>query len=214
MLSWTLGGYPCNNIATAAKYFYENARVDSPNYEAERIFADAFREFPFHINTLYKGPQNAGPSNPLFPTPSGYNATMTCFAYDDLEHWRSIYPIDIFEDQFRKLCESWEKGLALIDESDENEVAVMARAAYCIFRSSYDQIRFIRARDEGRFSDAKALAEIEEKTARLMLEQMNKNAAIGYEASNHYYFSKGQIVEKILNCRYVAEYCEEKENEA
>ena len=214
MLSWTLGGYPCNNIATAAKYFYENARVDSPNYEAEKIFADAFREFPFHINTLYKGPQNAGPSTPLFPTPSGYNATMTCFAYDDLEHWRSIYPVDIFEDQFRKLCEGWKKGLALIDESDESEVAVMARAAWCIFKSSYDQIRFIRARDEGRFADAKEIAEDEEQIARLMLAQMNKNAAIGYEASNHYYFSKGQIVEKILNCRYVAEYCEEKENEA
>ena len=39
-----------------------------------------------------------------------------------------------------------------------------------------------------------------------MLEQMNKNAAIGYEAANHYYFSKGQIVEKILNCRQVVEY--------
>ena len=50
------------------------------------------------------------------------------------------------------------------------------------------------------------LAESEERTARLMLEQMNKNAAIGYEAANHYYFSKGQIVEKILNCRQVAEY--------
>ncbi|MBQ2242235.1 MAG: hypothetical protein II319_08870, partial [Clostridia bacterium] len=120
----------------------------------------------------------------------------------------------IFEDQFRKLCEGWKKGLALIDESDESEVAVMARAAWCIFKSSYDQIRFIRARDEGRFADAKEIAEDEEQIARLMLAQMNKNAAIGYEASNHYYFSKGQIVEKILNCRYVAEYCEEKENEA
>lgn len=39
-----------------------------------------------------------------------------------------------------------------------------------------------------------------------MLDQMNKNAAIGYEAANHYYFSKGQIIEKILNCRYAAEY--------
>ncbi len=205
MLSWTLGGYPCNNIATAAKYFYEKSCSDAPVYEAEKLFAEAFREFPFHMNTLYKGPQNAGPSNPLFPAPSGYKATMTCFAYDDLEHWRSIYPVDVFEDQFRKLCEGWERGLALIDEKDESEVAVMARAAYCIFKSSYDQIRFIRARDEGRFADAKALAESEEETARLMLEQMNKNAAIGYEASNHYYFSKGQIVEKIINCRYIAD---------
>ena len=205
MLSWTLGGYPCNNIATAAKYFYEKSCSDAPVYEAEKLFAEAFREFPFHMNTLYKGPQNAGPSNPLFPAPSGYKATMTCFAYDDLERWRSIYPVDIFEDQFRKLCEGWERGLALIDEADESEVAVMARAAYCIFKSSYDQIRFIRARDEGRFADAAKIAEEEEKTARLMLEQMNKNAAIGYEASNHYYFSKGQIVEKIINCRHITD---------
>lgn len=210
LLSWTLGGYPCNNIATAAKYFYENADVNSPTNEAEKLFAEAFREFPFHINTLYKGPQNAGPSSLLFPTPSGYTATMTGFAYDDLESWRSIYPVDIFEDQFRKLCEGWEKGLALINEGDESEVAVMARAAYCIFKSSLNQIRFIRARDEGRFTDAKEIAEDEEQIARLMLSQMNKNAAIGYEAANHYYFSKGQIVEKILNCRYVAEFCEER----
>ncbi len=206
MLSWTLGGYPCNNIGAAAKYFYEKSDSDAPVYEAEKLFSDAFREFPFHLNTLYRGPQNAGPSNPLFPTPSGYKATMTCFAYDDLERWRSIYPVDIFEDQFRKLCEGWEKGLALINDDDDSEVAIMARAAYCLFKSSLDQIRFIRARDEGRYADAKALAESEEKTARLMLRQMNKNAAIGYEASNHYYFSKGQIVEKILNCRQVAEY--------
>ncbi len=32
---------------------------------------------------------------------------------------------------------------------------------------------------------------------------MNKNVAIGYEAANHYYFSKGQIVEKIVNCEYL-----------
>ena len=138
---------------------------------------------------------------------------MTGFAYDDLEAWRSIYPVDIFEDQFRKLCEGWEKGLALLDENDDSEVAVMARAAYCVFRSSLDQIRFIRARDEKRYSDCIALAESEEKTARLMLDQMNKNAAIGYEAANHYYFSRGQIVEKILNCRYVAEYFKEKVNQ-
>ena len=208
LLSWTLGGYPCNNIAAAAKYFYENIDetiTDSPTYEAEKLFAEAFREFPFHMSTLYKGPQNAGPSTLLYPEPSGYKATMTCFSYDDLEQWRSIYPVDVFEDQFRKLCLGWEKGLALLGDN-ESEVAVMARAAYCLFKSSLDQIRFIRARDECRFADALALAKSEERTARLMLEQMNKNAAIGYEAANHYYFSKGQIVEKILNCRQVAEY--------
>ena len=213
LLSWTLGGYPCNNIAAAAKYFYEKCEIEGSNekhLEAEKLFAKAFREFPFHLNTLYKGPQNAGPSNLLFPTPTGYSATMTCFAYDDLEHWRAIYPVDVYEDQFRKLCDGWEKGLALLSDDDDGEVAVMARATYCLFKSSLNQIRFVRARDEGRFGDCIKLAEDEESIARLMLDQMNKNAAIGYEAANHYYFSRGQIAEKILNCRKTIEYFTER----
>ena len=209
LISWTLGGYPCNNIATAAKYFYENATQgseDSPTYEAERQFAEAFREFPFHMQTLYKGPQNAGPSTLLFTEPSGYSATMTGFAYDDLEAWRSIYPVDVFENQFYKLCLGWEKGLAMLPEGDESEVSVMAHATYCIFKSSLNHIRFIRARDEGRFADAAEIAKNEAEIAASMLTLMNKNAAIGYEAANHYYFSKGQLAEKIINCHYAAEY--------
>ena len=39
---------------------------------------------------------------------------------------------------------------------------------------------------------------------------MNKNAAIGYEAANHYYFSKGQLAEKIVNCHHVIRVLNEK----
>ena len=79
----------------------------------------------------------------------------------------------------------------------------MAEAAYCLFESSLNQIRFIRARDDGRYADALSEAKKELEVAKKMLALMNKNAAIGYEAANHYYFSKGQMVEKILNCHYV-----------
>lgn len=72
----------------------------------------------------------------------------------------------------------------------------MARAAYCLFKSSLNQIRFIRARNDGRISDALEAARDELHISKLMLNLMNKNAAIGYEAANHYYFSKGQIAEK------------------
>ena len=206
LLSWTLGGYPNRNIVSAAKYFYEKCEVCEENNaftEAEEQFAEAFSEFPFHIKVLYRGPQNAGPSNLLFEQPTGYNATMTCFAYDDLESWRGIYPVEIFQAQFEKLCEKWEKGLSMLSPSDESEGAIMARAAYCLFKSSLNQIRFIRARDEKRYCDAVEAAREELNVAKNMLELMNKNAAIGYEAANHYYFSKGQLAEKIINCNYI-----------
>ena len=206
ILSWTLGGYPCANIAAAAKYFYENCSYDpakEPTYAAQQQFAEAFKEFPFNIMVLYKGPENAGPSTLLFEEPTGYKATMTCYAYDDLESWRSIYPVDVFESQFTKLCEKWEKGLSMLPEQDDTEVTDMAWGTYCLFRSSLNQIRFVRARDEGRYAAAAAAAESELEMAHRMLELMNKNAAIGYEAANHYYFSKGQLAEKILNCHYM-----------
>jgi len=208
LLSWTVGGYPCANIAAAAKYFYEKCSYepkDSSTYAAEKRFAEAFREFPFHIKVVYFGPSNAGPSTLLFEKSTGYQATMTCYAYDDLESWRGIYPVDVFEDQFKKLCDGWAEGMALLKDDDESETALMAHAADCIFRSCLYQIRFIRARDEGRLADAADIAEKELAVAEKMLSLMNKNAALGYEAANHYYYSKGQLAEKILNCHYIME---------
>ena len=111
----------------------------------------------------------------------------------------------MFEDQFKKLCDGWAEGMALLKDDDESETALMAHAAECIFRSCLHQIRFIRARDEGRLADAADIAEKELAVAEKMLSLMNKNAALGYEAANHYYYSKGQLVEKILNCHYIME---------
>ena len=36
-----------------------------------------------------------------------------------------------------------------------------------------------------------------------MLALMNKNPSIGFEAANHYYFSRFGICEKIVNCDYL-----------
>jgi len=206
LLSWTLGGYPSHTIAAAARHFYEyceDGGALSAYRGAEEQFSRAFSEFPFHISTLYRGIQNAGPSNLLFPERTGYAATMTCFAYDDLDAWRSVYPIDVFENQLKRLCEGWEKGLEMLPGDDSSEVKVMAEAAYCLFKSSLNQVKYIRARDGGRKSEAKAAALDELRITERMLSLMNKNAAIGYEAANHYYFSKGQLAEKIINCHYV-----------
>lgn len=204
LLSWTLGGYPGRNLAEASRFFFDGVTQGSSSYsEAEEQFVRAFSEFPFHINTLYFGPQNAGPSTLLYEKHTGYKATMTCFAYDDLESWRSIYPIDVFEEQFKKLCEGWERGLSLLCADENDTLSVVANAVYCLFKSSLNQIRFIRARDRGCFGEAIAAAKEELLVVEKMICQMNKNAAIGYEAANHYYFSKGQLAEKIINCHYI-----------
>jgi hypothetical protein len=208
MLSWTLGGYPSRNIQYAAKYFFEECLTPPAESEiqqkATELFAKAFQEFPFDIGVLYRGPQNGGVSNLLFTEPTGYASTMTCYAYDDLENWRSIYPEDVFEDQLAKLCAKWAEGMALL-EDDGSELYLMAKAADIQFSACLNQVRFYRARAVQDTATMKAMAEKELENAKEMLALMNRSPVIGFEAANHYYFSKGNIVEKILNCHNIME---------
>lgn len=208
-LSWTLGGYPSMNLLYACKYFFENAKIPgiSENMKkATKIFSDAFCEFPSCISTAYVGPQNAGPSTLFYEKPTGYDATMTCFAYDALHHWRADYPEEVFQNQFEKLCSKWKEGLELIEDDGNKELRIMAEAGYSLFRASLNHIRFVRLRDGG--ASEKKLYEVvldEKENAVNMLRLMNQSPAIGFEAANHYYFSRYGICEKVINCDYLLE---------
>ena len=216
MLSWTLGGYPSVNLQLATlcleddseeiydSFLKENYGADALVIkQAAKIFSDSFREFPFHIESLYKGPQNAGPSNLLYPEPSGFNATMTCYAYDDIDSWRAIYPRDVYINQLRILSEKWERGLELIKDLPDSDFKDMAYGGYCIFRSSYLQAEFTDKRDSGNSSCLASIAEEEKEIALNMYRLMTKNNLIGYEAANHYYVSKSMLAEKVVNCQYI-----------
>jgi len=206
-LSWTLGGYPSMNLLYACKYFIEDAKIPdiSENMKkATKLFSEAFSEFPSNGGVAYFGPQNAGPSTLFYEEPTGYRSTMTCFAFDDLEMWHSNYPADVFESQLAKLCDKWKKGLDLIADDENEELCVMAEAGYSIFRASLNLTRFVRLRDNGG-SERELYGVVldERENAVNMLALMNKNPAIGFEAANHYYFSRFGICEKIVNCDYL-----------
>ncbi|MBQ3573180.1 MAG: hypothetical protein IJA16_01140 [Clostridia bacterium] len=218
MLSWTLGGYPSFNLKLAINY------LEKPTEETYDVllkeeygewapvvksatakFSDAFREFPFYVGTLYKGPQNAGPSTLLYEKPTGREATMTCYAFDDLESWRSIYPVEIFKDQFEKLSLKWKDGLKEIENMPNCDFKDAAIAGYILFRSSYLQIMFNMNREGEDTALLLDIIEEERSLATLMYEIMLRNNQIGYEAANHYYFNKGMLAEKVLNCCYLTE---------
>ena len=206
MLSWTLGGYPSQNILCAAKHFYESCKVPerSPaQQEASELFAAAFKEFPFSVGVAYMGPQNAGPSTMLYPEPTGYKGTMTCYAYDDVDRWKSIFPKEVLKAQFEKLTEKWALGVERLKDEPDSETKIMGRAAFSTFRSSRNQIRFYMARDVGDIATMIEAAEDEIWCAEELLKMMNLNSAIGFEAANHYYYSKGCLREKVVNCHYV-----------
>ncbi len=227
MLSWTLGGYPSESIQLISEYFFienENEKTDfeaamknvfgtdwQKVNEAGKKFSEAFAHFPFDQNTVYFAPQNNGVSNLLYSEPTGYKATMTCFPYDDLDRWRSIYPADVFENQFRILCEKWEEGLHTL-ENIKGRISDISYVSYTLFKSTYNQIRFIRMREN--FADNRCrIIEIlkdEITMAEKVYEIMMRFPEIGFEAANHYYFNAAAIAEKIINCEYLMQHYTEK----
>ena len=213
MLSWTLGGYPSVNLKIASEClinpseekYIELLKSEFGEYaesvkKATTLFSDAFREYPFHIDNLYKGPQNAGPSNLLYREPTGFAATMTCYAYDDLDKWRATYPRDIFINQLKKVCDGWMLGLKELDDIPDCLFKQAAWGGYALFYSSYLQSEFIDKRQSGDKEHLINIIEEEKKTALLMYDIMQKSSLFGYEAANHYYFNKGMLAEKVLNC--------------
>lgn len=231
MASWTLGGYPGGNLELlgqtteklAFAKFGKNAA--SQIISAWKFFSNAFTNFPFHFEVLYNGPQTYGPMSLLYPEPTGYKATMQGFPYDDLDGWRVNYPEEIFERQFKKLSEKWKKGLDVLSAAGEYvdkdkkdnyaDLKNVSTAVYCHFRSSYLQTRFVRIRKN---KDKKSLAEIksilneEIKLAKMLHAIVLNDSRIGFEASNHYFYTANDLREKILNCEYLKSQMKMKKN--
>lgn len=222
MVSWTLGGYPGGNMpllhetpeSLAEERFGPGLAPDV--LEAWKQFGEAFGEFPIHgAGALYHAPQNYGPMNLLFEKPTGYTSTMVGFPYDDLHAWRTggHYPEEVFEEQFRKLSEGWKRGITTLENARNklsgtphaqlDNLIGIATAAWCHFRSVHLQIRFVRLRgssdDTSREEVASILHEEIDLASRLLLLSV-ADSRIGFEASNHYYYTRQSLLEKILNC--------------
>ncbi|MEI6168249.1 MAG: hypothetical protein WCS52_13780 [bacterium] len=194
--------------------------------KAWACFDKAFEELPINgTNQLYTAPQNFGPMSLLAAEPTGYKATMIGFPYDDLDSWRgNHYPEDVFEEQFRKLSTGWAEGLKHLAEVGEGprprgpaesgclthfsasklaafeDLANVAEATFCHFRSTYLQIRFVRLRNTGNTKEIKAVLSEEIELAQRLHAVMLRDSRIGFEASNHYYYTANDLREKILNC--------------
>lgn len=232
MLAWTLGGYISDNIKMASSYFFEDEMSDTDAYDeilgrtygeyanviksAVSHFCKGFSAYPFNTMHIYCGPSNAGAANLFYPKPSGMSGTMTCFPYDDLYGtWRGksvsnpededyLYPPEVLEKQYGLICDEWEKGLEVIKELPDCEFKDMAIYNYTLFKSSHNQIRYYLQRDGA--ADRACINEIIKSEKELAIKAykiMLKNAAVGYEAANHYYVTRANLCEKIVQCEYL-----------
>ncbi|MCQ2352391.1 MAG: hypothetical protein MJ033_02810 [Victivallaceae bacterium] len=219
MLSWTLGGFPGGNLALLRQSPEEMAAEKFHPALAEkicgiwRIFSGAFAEFPFDVATIYKAPMNFGPMVPFYLEPTHYRATIVGFPYDDLTSWRSVYPENVLENQFRLMTEKWRAGLEKLkacaadvtdaERAEYEELDTVSTAAYCHLRSAYLHIVFVGARERADRALMRDCVCEEIDLTMTLYKIVRRDSRIGFEASNHYYYTLNDLREKIVNCEYV-----------
>ncbi len=91
----------------------------------------------------------------------------------------------------------------------------IAETCYLHFKSTANQIRFCRLREELQSSEPTRrpvitalmakIAEEEIEVAKRQYVISRLDSTIGYEASNHYYYRPLDLAEKVLNCRQIVE---------
>lgn len=220
-LSWTLGGYISDNLSIASSYFFKDeANPDTNIYtdvlktqygpysetvkKAVLLFSKGFREYPFSIDHIYFGPSNLGCANIFFEEPSGMNATMTAFPYDDTKTWGGKYSIDVMIAQYEKLCSLWQEGLEIINDMPVCEFCDMAHYGYSLFASALNQLRYYKNRNEGGSGyNTDDIIRQEMELTKKVYKLAVRNCCIGYEAANHYYVSKTMLCEKLIQCDWL-----------
>ncbi|MBP7950939.1 MAG: hypothetical protein KA004_14905 [Verrucomicrobiales bacterium] len=200
--------------------------------EAWRLCSQGFRQYPFHVSVVYTSPVQWGPANPLYPVKTGYSATMWGLPYDDLDGWRGPYPPEVFIGQFEKVVHDWRAGIAALERAVKAtpldrraEVAAdlrFARAAGIHFEAVANQAAFVHARDtlvksgvslpveERRRlrQELKRRLESEIALARQLFPLVQQDAHIGFEPSCQYFYLPLDLVEKVINCRWLLEHLE------
>ena len=227
VMTWSVGGYPSVNytvfqkmladpsasLAQIAKDCYGESAGPSVCL-AWREFSDGFAEYPYHINTLYKGPQHVGPANLFYPKPTGWKATMVGFPYDDLNSWRSIYPADIYISQNQRVADGFERGAEILKQAIARETDSSIRKMLetdlrraqgfkCIFRSIVNQSIFVQCRDNGDSDGMGAAVESEIANVREFIPLCDEDPTFGFESSNHYFFVRQDLLEKLINLEYL-----------
>jgi hypothetical protein len=222
MLGWTLGGHPSPNIEAVAEIAAggtletlaqrRHGKTHAPAVAAFwRECSAAYREFPFHVGTVYQAPLQMGPANPLWPAPTGYKAAMVGIPYDDLDGWRSVYPAEIFATQLEKVAAGFESALTKISAALTTlppplfaEELTFIEAAAIHFASVANQSRYILALRTADLKGQRRFLDAEIKLATRLHALQSRDARLGFESSNQYFYTPHDLVEKVINGRWLA----------
>ena len=173
-------------------------------HAAVKEFCAAFENYPVSMEVLYFSPVNLGYGNMWEPEPSENESAMVSWSFDDVEKWTDPYPPEIFVALYKKMTEGWKNGLELLGSVNgerENRLLLYAEAAYLQMKACLNHTLFaLYKRDiPANRQRIKEVLKDSEKDVLRLIKAQRKDPAIGYEASNHYFFNIRLLKEKLLN---------------
>jgi len=189
-------------------------------------FSRAFNKFPFQQSVVYHAPLQTGPANLLWPASTGLKSSMVGFPYDDIDGWRGPYPVETFINQLDSVATGFDDAIAELQDkcrklplspdarlalNDEISFATVASIHYW---SVANQTRFVSLRNElDKVNNPDSALEILEVIKKTLTDEISlakrlyyiqlRDSRIGFEASNQYYYIPADLVEKVINCRYL-----------
>jgi hypothetical protein len=234
--SWTVGGYPSANLEVVKQLYFAPGRssaeimkeVAERRYGAEAAplileawagFSRAFELYPYSV-AIYIVPTQHGPANLLRATPTGVKASMILFPQDDYKSWAGEYPPEVVQREFGRMAAKWAEALptfrravSLVPEWKRRravEDLAIAETCHIHFSSTANQVEFYLLRDQPRTAESVArmreIVKDEIELAQRLYGLARRHSVIAYEASNHYYYRPADLIEKILNCRYLLDH--------
>ena len=216
LLTWTLGGYPSPTMDMIADFSSQKESFSLSNWydkffgeksktvqKAVDKICSAFREYPFSIQNLYLSPRSLGLANLWDVEPSEKSSTMVCYAYDDYKNWLGPYPLDVFISQYNKLLTKWQEGIEILEKINDNqlidELLTYSKVAYCHFYSDLLQTEYSYKKSIQDKNGVDCLLIKEKELSCELLALLKKSPFIGFETSNHYFYTERNVVEKLIN---------------
>jgi len=229
LASWTCGGYPSPNLEAMLSFAHAGhpgkdeilrrvaerrygAAVAADVVQAWRAFSQAFQEFPYGV-AIYVIPVQHGPANLLRLEPTGHRAAMMLFPHDALPQWCGAYPPEAVAQQFTKMAARWREALPAFRKAMARASGpyapldlAIAETCYHHFQSVANQVRFYMLRgktDAAAKREMAALARQEIELAKAQYRLSRAHSILGYEGTNHYYYTPLDLVEKVLNAHQI-----------
>lgn len=217
-LTWTLGSCPTVTFDMISDYLTSPDSFDFEKwYEkhygnaaktvhgAVKLMCEAYREYPFSMEVIYCSPKNMGVANRWSLTPNDNKSCMVGWSYDDIERYAKPYPADVLVSQFEKVVKGWEDGCRLLEgaagtSEAADELLLFAKVALNHFKAEVLHSKYVLAKKKLPGSKAE-MSEIFAKERELcleLLELLPKSTFIGFETSNHYFYTERDIIEKLI----------------